>query len=79
MRHLSGVLIDFIMFQIPCLELGSKPEDGSSRKTILDFPIKAFAKDSFLLFPPDKFLTYFPFSLIKLHYLIISYMLFYKF
>lgn len=55
------------MFQTPCLELGSKPEDGSSKKIIFDFPIKALAKDSFLLFPPDRFLTYFPFSKAKLH------------
>jgi|LakMenE18May11ns_1017448.scaffolds.fasta_scaffold8672030_1 hypothetical protein len=27
-RHLSGVLMDLMTSHIPCLELGSKPEDG---------------------------------------------------
>ena len=36
------------------LAFGSIPVDGSSKKTILGFPIIAIATESFLLFPPDK-------------------------
>lgn len=52
---------------MPCRDFGSNPDDGSSRKIILDFPIKAFARETFLLFPPDKFLTNFPFYVPRLH------------
>lgn len=60
-RERSGVLSVFIIFQIPWRELGSRPDEGSSKKITFDFPIKAFAKESFLLFPPERFLTNFPF------------------
>ena len=43
-----------------CLELGSNPELGSSKKTIRDPPIKLLARQSFLLFPPDRFLASLP-------------------
>ena len=56
-----------MMFQTPCLEFGSKPEDGSSRKITLDLPMIALARESFLLFPPERFLTNLPFSFAKLH------------
>lgn len=61
MRHLSGVLTDLITFHTPCLELGSRPDDGSSRKITFDLPMRALASDSFLLFPPERFFTNFPF------------------
>jgi hypothetical protein len=73
MSDLSGVRTDLIILHIPCLELGSRPEDGSSRKIILDLPISALANDNLRLFPPDRFLTNFPFSFIKLQLYIISY------
>jgi hypothetical protein len=46
--------------QIDYLEFGSKPEDGSSKKMSFDPPISEFARQSFLLLPPDKFLLSFP-------------------
>ncbi len=57
---------------MPCLDVGSKPEEGSSKNIILDFPIKAFANDTFLLLPPERFLTNFPFYVARLHSLMIS-------
>ena len=71
MIHLFYDRIDFITYHIPCLELGSIPEEGSSKNIIFEFPIKAFAKQSFLLFPPDKFLASLPFSAAKAHSLIV--------
>ena len=71
-KHRSALFTDFIIFHIPCLDLGSNPDDGSSRKMILDFPIKAFARETFLLFPPDKFLTNFPFYVPRAHSIIVS-------
>lgn len=64
---LSGDRIAFNIPQIDCLELGSSPEEGSSRKINLDFPIRALAKDSFLLLPPDKFFESLSFSVSMLH------------
>ena len=52
---------------IPFLEFGSRPDDGSSRKIIFEFPIKALAKQSFLLFPPDKFFANLPASFVRAH------------
>jgi len=34
------------------LETGSNPDEGSSKKIVVAFPIKAIAKLNFLLFPP---------------------------
>jgi hypothetical protein len=58
----------FIIPQIDCLELGSRPEEGSSKKTILLPPIKELAKHNFLLFPPDKFLLNLPLSAPRAHF-----------
>ena len=70
--HLSWERIDLIIPQIDRLEFGSSPEEGSSRNMNLDFPIKAFANESFLLFPPDKFFESFSFYASKLHSCIID-------
>ena len=43
-----------ITFHMNLLALGSMPVEGSSKKTILGFPIMAIATDSFLLFPPER-------------------------
>lgn len=67
MRHRFYERILFSMSQMPWREFGSSPEVGSSRNIIFEFPINAFAKDSFLLFPPDKFLESFPLSLFSAH------------
>jgi hypothetical protein len=50
-----------------CLELGSRPELGSSKKISLDPPIKLLARQSFLLLPPDRFFASLPFSLTSAH------------
>ena len=55
------------MSQMAWRELGSSPELGSSRNTIFDPPIKLFARHSFRLFPPDKFLASLPRSLSRAH------------
>jgi hypothetical protein len=59
------------MSQTPCRDVGSNPEDGSSRNIIFDFPIKELANDNLRLFPPERFFTNFPFSLVKAHFSII--------
>ncbi len=50
---LSEAIWDMI-FHMNLLALGSMPVEGSSKKTILGFPIIAMATESFLLLPPDK-------------------------
>jgi hypothetical protein len=42
------------------LELGSNPDDGSSKNKSYEFPIDAQAKQVFLLFPPDNYFAFFP-------------------
>lgn len=54
--------------QIALLDTGSNPEEGSSKKTIEEFPIKAQAKDNFRLVPPLRFFVNFSLSLIKVHF-----------
>ena len=63
------------MSHIPCLELGSNPDEGSSKNMIFELPINALAKQSFLLFPPDKFFASFPLYPSKAHSLMVFSML----
>lgn len=60
-KHRSGFLTDLMISQIPCLDLGSSPEEGSSKKITLFLPIRALASETFLLFPPERFLINLPF------------------
>jgi hypothetical protein len=60
MIDLFSFSIDFKMPQMACLELGSRPELGSSRKMSLEPPMRLFARQSFLLFPPDRLPASFP-------------------
>lgn len=48
------VAIFDINFHMNLRAFGSIPVDGSSKNTILGFPIIASPTDSFLLFPPDS-------------------------
>lgn len=67
MMDLFSLYMDFNMPQMACLEFGSRPELGSSRNMSLDPPIRLFARQSFLLFPPDKLAASLPLSLPKAH------------
>ena len=67
MMHRFSLAIFLRIAQIDCLEFGSRPELGSSKKIIRDPPIRLLARQSFLLFPPDKFLANFPFSFSRAH------------
>lgn len=54
---------DSKIVHILLLEIGSIPDDGSSKNIILEFPIKDIPNDSFLFIPPErcyeyKFLSY---------------------
>lgn len=42
------------MSQICYLDTGSIPAVGSSKNMILEFPVRAIAKDNFLLVPPER-------------------------
>ena len=67
MMHLLWLEIFLRIAQMDCLELGSRPELGSSRKIMRDPPIRLLARHNFLLLPPDKFLASFPFSNCNAH------------
>jgi hypothetical protein len=57
---LPSDLKSLISPQMIFLELGSNPDDGSSKNKSYEFPIDAQAKQVFLLFPPDNYFAFFP-------------------
>ncbi len=54
MVHLRSFLNFCKRFHVECLACGSIPEDGSSRMTIFEPPMKAIAKLSLRFIPPDN-------------------------
>ena len=63
----SGDRMALRIAQMDWRELGSRPEDGSSRKMNFDLPIRALASESFLLLPPERFFDSFSASAWMLH------------